>query len=175
MGCILINRACLMDRTLIALREESKLLSYEVLFHQLTALVFWMFHLLLKQDVPRGIPLHLNEAYLTRISACAANLLSLQDRYGSWETSVLEWRLGERRQILIAPELSEIFICVSLSPYVLSLLWPSFCSHRLLPLALSSPACPYPDLAAGRLCLGGKWMSGCQTVRGLRRKGGEGK
>ena len=153
MGCVLINRACLMDRTLIALREKSILLSYVVLLHQPTALAFLMFHLLLKtvnifHDFPFGIFLHPNEAYLTRISACAANLLSLQDRYGSWETSILRWRLAGRR-VLIAPELSEIFICVSLSPYVLSLLWPSFCSHRLLPLLLSSPApaCPYPDLA----------------------------
>ena len=159
MGCVLINRACLMDRTLIALREKSKLPSYEEVFHQLTALLFLMFHFLFEQDAPRGIPLHLNEAYLTRISACAANLLSLQDRYGSWETSILGWRLGGR-QILIAPELSEIFICVSLSPYVLSLLWPSFCSHRLLPLSLLSPACPYPDLAAA------VWEgNGCPVVK----------
>ena len=138
-----------MDRTLIALREKSKLLSYVVLLHQPTALVFLMFHLLLKtvnifHDFSFGILLHPNEAYLTRISACAANLLSLQDRYGSWETSILRWRLGGRR-VLIAPELSEIFICVSLSPYVLSLLWPSFCSHRLLPLSSCRPS-PAPIL-----------------------------
>ena len=145
MGCVLINRACLMDQTLIALREKSKLLSYVVLLHQLTALVFLMFHLLLKtvnifHDFPFGIFLHPNEAYLTRISACAANLLSLQDRYGSWETSILRWRLAGRR-VLIAPELSEIFICVSLCPLMSYLFY-----GRVFVLTASclSPCCRPP-------------------------------
>ena len=51
----------------------------------------------------------------------------------------------------------DLHLCLTVPSYVLSLLWPSFCSHRLLPLALS-PACPYPILTGRRPPLSGREM-----------------
>ena len=58
----------------------------------------------------------------------------------------------------------DLHLCLALSPYVLSLLWPSFCSHRLLPLSLS-PAPPAPILAWLVLAAAVWEGNGCPVVK----------